>query len=240
MASGSPFRQSWPARLEGLVHLSVWLAHPMSLVLLLLTWPMLLGHVPITLNLTIFWLVAMGPTFSYALSQRHLYADWRRRMLYMPVLALLGTGLALSNTAAVVGGLAGKGMPFRRTPKFRIERRGDRCIGSRYALPFDWLTLGELALALYSMVTIALALLLGHYLAVPFLLLYAGGYGYVGLHVLRPAWIGTLTATLILRPAAFAGPRSKRVATSGWSSRAPQPVAVVERRGTLSGNRDCS
>jgi cellulose synthase/poly-beta-1,6-N-acetylglucosamine synthase-like glycosyltransferase len=183
-------RLSWPARLEGLLHLGVWIAHPMSLVLLFLTLPLLLGQIPLTLNLTVFWLVALGPTFSYALSQEYLYPDWKRRMLYMPVLALVGTGLALSNTLAIAKGLRRRDTPFRRTPKFRIERQGDRWIGSRYALPFDWVTIGELALALYALATIGVALYVGNYSSVPFLLLWVGGYGYLGLQGLRDAWIG--------------------------------------------------
>jgi len=75
---GQPQALPWQARLEGLLHLSVWFAHPMSLVLLLLTLPMLLGRIPLTFNLTIFWLMALGPILTYALSQRHLYPDWGR------------------------------------------------------------------------------------------------------------------------------------------------------------------
>ena len=179
---------SWPARLEALLHLSVWIAHPMSLVLLFLTLPMLLGQMPLTFNLTVFWLVALGPIFACALSQRHLYPDWKRRMAYMPVLALLGTGLALSNTIAITRGLLGRSLPFRRTPKFHIERRGDRWASSRYVLPFQWVTLGELALVGYALLTVAAALFVGNYFAVPFLLLYVGGYGYVSLHGLRDVW----------------------------------------------------
>jgi hypothetical protein len=178
---------SWPARLEGLLHLSVWVAHPMSLVLLLLTLPLLLGQISLAFDLTVFWTVALGPTFAYALSQRHLYPDWKRRMLAMPVLALLGTGLALSNTLAIGRGLMGQSLPFRRTPKFHIERRDDRWTSNRYALPFDWVAVGELALALYALATIAVAWAAGNYFAVPFLLLYVGGYGYIALHGLRDA-----------------------------------------------------
>jgi hypothetical protein len=184
---------SWPARLEAMLHLSVWIAHPMSLVFLFLTLPMLLGQISLTFNLTIFWLVALGPIFAYALSQRHLYPDWKRRMAYMPVLALLGMGLALSNTLAIIRGLLGCSLPFRRTPKFHIERRDDRWIGSRYALPFQWITVGELALAGYALATVAVAVAVGNYLAIPFLLLYAGGYGYIGLHGLRDVWASRYT-----------------------------------------------
>ena len=184
----SDFRLPWGARLEGLLHLSVWFAHPMSLVLLLLTLPMLLGQVPLAFNLTIFWLVALGPVFAYGLSQRHLHSDWKRRMLFMPVLALLGMGLALSNTVAVTRGLLLRDRAFQRTPKFHIERRGDRWVGNRYALPFEWITLGELALAGYALATVAVAFVMGNYLAMPFLLLYVAGYACIGWYGLRDAW----------------------------------------------------
>jgi cellulose synthase/poly-beta-1,6-N-acetylglucosamine synthase-like glycosyltransferase len=180
---------SWAARLEGVLHLSVWLAHPMSLVLLLLTLPMVLGQIPMAFNLTIFWLVALGPIVAYALSQRHLHDDWKRRMMFMPMLALLGTGIALSNTVAIARGLFGRDRAFQRTPKFSVERRGDLWAGNRYALPFQWVTVGELALAAYAVVTVGAALAMGNYFAVPFLLLYVGAYAYVGLVGLRDTWM---------------------------------------------------
>lgn len=185
-----PSKLGWPARLEGLLHLSVWVAHPMSLVLLLLTLPLLLGQIPLEVNLAVFWLVALGPTFAYALSQRELYPDWKARMLYMPVLAMLGTGLALSNTLAILRGLTGGHLAFLRTPKFSIERQDDGWLGNRYALPFDWVTVAELLLATYALVTIGVAISIGSVLSVPFLLLYLSGYGYIGGLGLREAWIG--------------------------------------------------
>jgi hypothetical protein len=106
---------------------------------------------------------------------------------YMPILALLGTGLALSNTLAIARGLFLRDRIFRRTPKFQIERRGDRWAGNRYALPFDRMTIAELALAAYALLTVAVAAAVGNYLAIPFLLLYVGGYGYIGLLGLRDA-----------------------------------------------------
>ncbi len=183
-------RLSWPARLEGLMHLSVWIAHPMSLVLLLLTPLMLAGQIPLTINLSIFWLAALGPICAYAVSQRRLYGDWRARMLYMPVLALLGTGLALSNTIAIVEGLIGQRTPFLRTPKFGPDGRAGQWARSRYTLPFQWIVVGELALACYALATTALAVSVGHYFSVPFLLLYVGGYGYMGIQGLLDAWPG--------------------------------------------------
>lgn len=180
----------WSARLEGLMHLSVWIAHPMSLVLLLLTPLMLEGRIPLTLNLSIFWLAALGPICAYAISQRRLYGDWRARMLFMPALALLGTGLALSNTISIAQGLMARRVSFRRTPKFQMEEHGGHWASSRYAPPFQWIVVGELVLAGYALATTALAVSVGHYFSVPFLLLYAGGYGFMGIHGLLDAWAG--------------------------------------------------
>ena len=200
---------SWGARIEGVLHLSVWLAHPMSMVLLLLMLPMVLGRIPMAFNLTIFWLVALGPFVAFALSQRHLYSDWKRRMMFMPVLALLGTGLALSNTVAIARGLIGRDLVFKRTPKFSVERRGDLWAGNRYALPFQWVTVGELVLAAYALVTVIAALAMGNYLAVPFLLLYVGGYAYIGLVGLHDAWTNWQARPRLTRRAAVADSRTK-------------------------------
>jgi len=208
----APLLQSslaWPARLEGLLHLSVWISHPMSLLLLLLTLPMLLGQIPLAFNLTIFWLVALGPIFAYAVSQRYLYADWKRRMLHMPVLAMLGIGLALSNTLAITRGLLTRDRAFRRTPKFHIEGRSDRWMGNRYVLPFEWITLIELAIAVYALATVGVALALGNYFAVPFLLIYVGGYGYIGLHGLRDGLLARFTPRRVSRSPLTAEGRAK-------------------------------
>jgi cellulose synthase/poly-beta-1,6-N-acetylglucosamine synthase-like glycosyltransferase len=202
-------RLSWPTRLEALLHLSVWIAHPMSLLLLLLTAPMLLGQIPLGVNLSIFWMMAFGSIMAYALSQRHLYEDWKQRMCYMPVLALVGTGLALSNTVAICRGLLTRDRSFRRTPKFCIEQQGDRWAGNPYALPFEWLTLGELALAIYAAATVAIALAVKSYFAVPFLLLYVGGYGYLALHGLRDAWASRQARPQTGRQTAVADSRAK-------------------------------
>jgi hypothetical protein len=60
-------------------------------------------------------------------------------------------------------------------------RRGERWAGRRYALPFQWLTVGELLLAAYALATVGVAISAGNWFSVPFLLLYVGAYGYLGL-----------------------------------------------------------
>jgi hypothetical protein len=131
---------------------------------------------------------SLGPPLVYALSQRALYPDWRRRLLYFPFLALLGTGIALNNTRAVIEALRGLGGPFARTPKFHLEGGGGRWAESAYRLPLGWTTLGEALLGLYAFATVLAAWRAGNIYAVPFMLLYTGGFGLTALLGVWQTW----------------------------------------------------
>jgi cellulose synthase/poly-beta-1,6-N-acetylglucosamine synthase-like glycosyltransferase len=178
-----PRRLTWVQRTAALVHLSSYLAHPLMLVLLVCSLPLFLSprdaHLPVATAYLGF--SSLGPPLVYALAQRALYPDWRRRLLYFPLLALLGTGIALNNTRAVIEALRGRGGTFARTPKFRLQGRGGRWADSVYRLPLGWTALGETLLALYALVTVAAAWRAGNLYAIPFMLLYAGGFGLTAL-----------------------------------------------------------
>lgn len=183
-------------KVAALVHLSSYLAHPLMLVLLLCSLPLFLSprdaHLPMAMAYLGF--SSLGPPLVYALAQHALYPNWRRRLLYIPVLALLGTGIALNNTRAVIEALRGRGGPFIRTPKFRLEGRGGGWTDSAYRLPLDWTTLGETLLALYALATVVAAWRAGNLYAIPFMLLYLGGFGLTALLGLWQAW-GTYGGT---------------------------------------------
>lgn len=180
-------------RLQGLIHLTSYLVHPLMVLILLLSVPLLFMGQPVAFPLTYLSLASLGPPTLYALAQRSLYPDWVRRISYLPLLVLLGTGLTLSNTRAIYEEVRGKKETFGRTPKFRLEKRRDDWRRSRYALSFDWMALGEMLAALYAVLGVVIALQLGNYFAIPFLMLYVMGLGYVAsLTVLHSAhgWIG--------------------------------------------------
>jgi cellulose synthase/poly-beta-1,6-N-acetylglucosamine synthase-like glycosyltransferase len=167
---------------QALVHMSTYLVHPLLLVLLLASLPVMLLAGRLHGSLGLLGLVSLGPPLMYAISQRELYPHgWLKRYAAMPGLMLLGSGVALNNTRAVIEALLGVSNVFQRTPKFHIQARSDRWIGSSYALPLDGTVLGELALAVYAMATVAIALWQGNVYAVPFLLLYVASFSYVGL-----------------------------------------------------------
>ena len=83
---------------------------------------------------------------------------------------LLGTGIAWSNTRAIFEAFTGRQNQFHRTPKFRVEARADKWADSPYALSLEGDTFGELALAIYAGVTIAVAVTQHNYAVIPFLL----------------------------------------------------------------------
>lgn len=167
-------------RIEGLLHLSGYLTNPLALVLLITLVPLIALNTRFPEALMYFSLAMVGPVTVYALSQRALYPDWCARFRYFSVLLLLGTGLALNNSIAVFAALTRQGNTFRRTPKFRVEGDADSWSTKRYTLPFSWEAVGELALAAYALVGVAMAWHQHSWWSLPFLILYAAGFGFTG------------------------------------------------------------
>lgn len=177
---GAVWASDWSlsARLAGLFHLGNYLIHPLLLLLLLITPCLLLLGVDPFGPLAWLSLASVGPPLLYAVAQRRLSKrHWLRRFAYLPVLTLLGMGLCLNNTLAVWQALTNRAGPFLRTPKFRVEDRADSWRESSYALALDPLVVGEALLALYALATVWLAVGYGKWWSVPFLLLYAAGFG---------------------------------------------------------------
>jgi cellulose synthase/poly-beta-1,6-N-acetylglucosamine synthase-like glycosyltransferase len=205
-------------RWQALVHLSTYLIHPLMVMLLLISLPLMLLSFRLHGALGLLSLVSLGPPLMFAISQRRLYPrHWLRRFAFMPGLMWLGTGVALNNTRAIIEALLGVNNVFKRTPKFRIEARNDRWLGSQYALPLDGMIFGELALALYAVASVGVSLWQGNLFAVPFLMLYVSGFGYVGLQ-------GLWDARLDLRRFLGRRPSPKRRGAS------PQQIIASERR----------
>ncbi len=102
---------------------------------------------------------------------------WRYRLRTLPLLVLLGMGLALSNTQAVLKAILGRRQAFRRTPKYALHRPDDAWVSSAYALTGDGLVWVELSLAIFALTLLASPGM--HWGFAPWLMLYAGGFGYV-------------------------------------------------------------
>jgi cellulose synthase/poly-beta-1,6-N-acetylglucosamine synthase-like glycosyltransferase len=175
-------------RVQGLIHLTSYLVHPLMLLVLALSVPLLYLRQPVAYPLTYLSLASLGPPTLYLWALRSLSPDCWRRMRHFPLLVLLGTGLTLSNSRAIYRTLTGKRDEFGRTPKFRLEGHSAAWKESRYALPFDWMAWGEMLAAAYALLGVAIAFYRGNLFAIPFLMLYVAGFGYVAsLSVLHSA-----------------------------------------------------
>jgi len=177
--------QPWRVKLEGVLHLTGYLVHPLMLLVILLTLPMSFSHSWVLALAPWLMTAAVGPPLLYTIAQIADGDGWRYRLRTLPLLVLLGVGLALSNTGAVLKALLGLRQGFQRTPKFALRRPGDDWVSSIYAPRGDGLVWGELGMSLF-----ALALLVTpgiHWGFAPWLLLYASGFGYVAVVNLRQA-----------------------------------------------------
>jgi len=140
-------------RVMGLLHLGQYAVQPLILLMLLLTPPLAasgtLARLP---ALGLLSVTGVIPPLMMILAQRALYPDWPRRLLAMPLQGMIASALVLNNTLGVLDALLGTraAKEFRRTPKFNVTV-GDRWARSRYALPADRVTLGELALGMYAL-----------------------------------------------------------------------------------------
>ena len=197
-------RQPWQVKLEGCIHLTGYAVHPLMLLLLLLTAPMSFSSSWLLTAAPLLMVAAIGPPLMYVTAKLADGPHWRERLRPLPVLMLLGMGLALSNTWAVLKAILGVRQVFERTPKFALHGDEGAWVNSRYALGSDWLVGGELMLA-----ALALALLAAPRVTwgfAPWLLMYAGGFGYVaGLSLTQASSLRRWLATQPKQVASKAG-----------------------------------
>jgi cellulose synthase/poly-beta-1,6-N-acetylglucosamine synthase-like glycosyltransferase len=184
------FRSDVPfhTKIEAFYHLTANISYPLMVVLSLLLMPamvirfyqgwfqMLLIDVPLF----------MASTFSissfYLVSQKELYPrSWLRTFLYLPFLMALGIGLTVTNTRAVMEAIFGIKSSFKRTPKYRVEKKGEKAQAAKYRKRLGIVPWVELIIGGYFALTIAYAITNENYFTVPFLLLFVIGYWYTGL-----------------------------------------------------------
>ncbi|MBM4393614.1 MAG: glycosyltransferase [Deltaproteobacteria bacterium] len=169
-------------RAEAFQHLGANLAWPMALGVALLmpavaltSGGSTLGH--LLLDLPAFLLATVSHAAFFAAAPlagdvtTPSRAGWRR-LADLPAAVLLGVGMSVSQSRAVGEALLGRRSAFVRTPKqgagagsYRISRAG--------GAPVEGL------LCLWHLVGFGGALALGHYGSLPFLALFAGGFGWV-------------------------------------------------------------
>ena len=185
LRSDVPFR----VKLEAWYHLTANISYPFMVVLSTLLLPAMIIRFyqgwfqMLVIDLPLF----MASTFSissfYLVSQKELFPRrWPKTFLYLPFLMALGIGLTVTNTRAVMEALFGVKSSFKRTPKYRVQAKGEKSIAARkYRKRLGFVPWIELLIGTYFAATVYYALSNENYITVPFLLIFVLGYWYTGL-----------------------------------------------------------
>ncbi len=170
------------SRIYALVSMAGYLTFPFILLLLLVQVPLsALDYEPPSglLGLAV---AGLGQPLLFVLGQKLLYRDWAIRLRHLPVLLIIGIGLAPVYSRAISRGLSGRSLAFVRTPKSGHQARSFDLARGRaplYKLHSDWIVIAEMALAIYALAGIIICILSQNPGAIPFLATCALGLGYV-------------------------------------------------------------
>lgn len=181
---------SLKVRFMALLHLTGYFVHPLMLSILLLTLPVGL-LVPGAFRLFPLSLLAgFGPPLLYLTATATQNKSILKRLKSFPVLVIVGFGLSLSTTIAVIEGLFSKGGAFIRTPKLNLDnrRKDKQKIDRAYVAPLSSMVWIEIALGIYALFT---GVVLYQYIGwgiVPWMIIYMLGFFYIaGLNLIQHA-----------------------------------------------------
>jgi hypothetical protein len=107
-----------------------------------------------------------------------LYGGRWKAIKRLPIMMALGIGLSINNGRAAIEGLFGRDVEFVRTPK-RGAVDGEPGLGG-YRGRWPWHNTIELAFGVYCTGTLVVAIATKSWASLPFLLLFCGGFTYVG------------------------------------------------------------
>lgn len=180
----------WTVRFMAILHLTGYFVHPLMLSMLLLTLPVGL-LVPGAFSIFPISLVAgLGPPLLYLTATATQHRSILRRMGSFPVLVIVGFGLSLSTTIAVLEGLFSKGGAFIRTPKLNVGNtpQQKQHIDRSYVAPLSAMVWVEIILGLYALLTgIVLVPYLGWSILF-WMIIYMLGFFYIaGLNLIQHA-----------------------------------------------------
>ena len=142
-------------RFMALLHLTGYFVHPLMLSLLLLTLPVGL-LVPGAFKMFPISLIAgLGPPLLYLTATATQHRSVFKRLRAFPLLVIVGFGLSLSTTIAVLEGLFSKGGAFIRTPKLNVGNKPKQTqkIDRSYVAPLSSMVWIEIILGLYALMT---------------------------------------------------------------------------------------
>ncbi|HVQ38898.1 MAG TPA: glycosyltransferase family 2 protein [Pyrinomonadaceae bacterium] len=195
-------------RLEMFFRLTGNISYPLMIVASFLQFPLLLVRYNqpfyhlMVLDLPLLFFSSISVFLFYGTAVWYLDKKRAPRLLHLPLVMALGLGLAFSNARAVLEALFGIKSDFIRTPKYSVEKTKDETWKKKkYKRKRGWLPLLELGFSVYFLLAILYAIRMSMWGTVPFLLLFFGGFGYMGVMSILQSMGGGRLASL-LKPAA--------------------------------------
>jgi cellulose synthase/poly-beta-1,6-N-acetylglucosamine synthase-like glycosyltransferase len=196
-------RATLAQKIEAFFHLTNNFAYPLLLLLSLLLLPNLIVRTThgvrevLMIDLPLFFGTTLSIASFYLASEREiarlrgdlLRTPWST-LRRLPLVLSIGIGLCVNQTRAVFEALLGRETEFVRTPKHGIQGKLGSWSSKRYRAARSLTPTAELLMAAYFMVAVEVAVEHGHYLSVPFLLLFLFGFGYVGTVSAWQGWLG--------------------------------------------------
>ncbi|MEA2710398.1 MAG: hypothetical protein QOF78_2999 [Phycisphaerales bacterium] len=200
---------------EAFFHLTNTIVYPMMVLLTLLMYPTFFNYFSpfkaqtwsqYIFSLSLFILATCSAGTFFAFGQRELFgkqAGWKS-LMYMPVLMALGVGVSINNAKAVFEAIwsafTKKTSEFVRTPKYGVTGQGRARMKresmftmKRLMMPIIEIAFGcYMASCLWISFWYQCGILPGSdksgWASVPFLLIFTGGYFYVGFGSLHALW----------------------------------------------------
>jgi cellulose synthase/poly-beta-1,6-N-acetylglucosamine synthase-like glycosyltransferase len=185
---------------EAIFHLTPNISYPLMIVVSALMLPVMIVRfymgwmqwlfIDLPLIAASFWSISAF----YLMAHRELYPkSWKRSVFFLPALMAAGVAITISNTRAVLEAIFGVQTSFARTPKYAIQSNKVRIENAaRYRSRSGWLPYAELACGCYFVYMINFAIESYNFIAIPFLLLFVGGYFWAGLSTLWTEYQGRL------------------------------------------------
>lgn len=178
----------WSVKAEAFFHLTNNFAYPLLFLLSLLLLPNLLVRTHhgwrevLLIDLPLFFGTTLSIAAFYITSQREIHpSGWMKVIKRLPLMMSLGIGLCINQTRAVIEALFGRDSgEFVRTPKHGVRERIELWTGKKYRAAKTIVPAIEVLCAIYFGVAMVAATVNGHYLSLPFILLFFLGYAYVG------------------------------------------------------------
>ena len=183
LRSNVPFK----VKLEAFFHLTNNFAYLLMIFLALLLLPNLLVRTEhgwremLLIDLPLFFGTTVSIGTFYVVAHRQLYGGTWKAIAKLPLLMSLGIGLSINNAKAVLEGIFGFETPFVRTAKHGMKNERTGWTKTTYRAKRGLVPLLELFFAAYFVVTIIVAFRGGHWISIPFLMLFLLGYLYVGM-----------------------------------------------------------